>query len=212
MNPQKIPSLVVALMLLIGGTGIWVQSNNPAFTLPSENNLQTLVVQEFDETLKTPKPSQQEDLPWVTEGSIEKPALHQLAVSVLQNWEEGIGDAITDGSALYNTTDVFGLLASALRTYNQWGGLPETVPLIHLTRPGQQIDVDYGIQVETLEILEAADTLELTEKTAMPSTVTLASFSITSTEMLHAMAQLYLLLEKGEDLPTHLYIEPAKSL
>lgn len=212
MKPQHIKWAVSSLVLTLAGIGIWNESHPNAFVLPSEHNLQATLLQEYDSTLEVEKAT---DYEWKEAGSVDQQTLHSLAVSLLQNWNEAPPEYITDGSTRYALEDLFGLLANALRYYNQRAVLPKTLPIVALIGPAQNITVNQGVEVRWEDILTGVDKIEITEKAGIPSTITLDHINLTAAEMLHGMAQVYLMLEEqlrsGGTLPSFVYIVPTSN-
>lgn len=208
MNPAHVPKLIGTLVVIIGGMGILQMAQNTSFLLPSEHNLQTTLLQEYRSNLDL---SKIDTLSLVEAGNVTRKQLHALSVSVLQNWNEGPPEKVTDGAALYAVSDVFGLLASALQYYNQNGTLPPSIEIKHLVTPAQNITVDEAVQVRWEEILKGADQIEVAPKKSIPSTIKLETLTLTASELLHGMAQVFLVLDSGETMPTWIYIVPTKN-
>lgn len=209
MKKPNAPTVVTSLVLLVGLMGVWQEMNDDIFVLPAEHNLQTTLLAQQEKTL-TVSEKNLDKIEWRETGPVTKKELQALAVSVLQNWNDEPPPYVTDGASNYRTSDVFGLLANAIRYYNQLGALPPSVELIHLIEPGQDITVEHGVQIKTTELLAGVDLIEIHDKAGMPSILTLENISITGPEALHGLAQLYLLLESGSELPQYLYLVPTK--
>jgi|GEM_PF-2148327 hypothetical protein len=204
--------ITIPLLLLVGLVA-WVYENDTyeSFTMPSEGNLQTLILHDFDESLNIDTKITEEEITYKTSGTIDRTDLYKISKSLLQNWDYTPPISVTDGTNHYQLSDVFGSLANTLRFYNQNHYLPQEVELIHLIPPAQKIKFDHDIEIAFDEIINEVNEIELNEKEGIPSIIHLENTSITSTQFLYAMTQAYLMIENSTE-ETYLYVIPTKAI